>query len=204
MQRSLLLHWEQKSMWAKVLDVGVACFWAVHAGMNLASLVHTRDFRNVGLMVFYTIVAVLFLRRRPARRSAPAWQTAVAVADVFLPILVLRPAGSGIWLGDVIQAIALGIMVIAAVSLGPSFGIAPADRGLRTQGLYRWIRHPLYAGETLFYIGYLLSHFSWSNVLGLIIAVFLFVIRIRWEEGIIEGYELYARRVRWRLMPYIW
>jgi len=204
MQRALLLHWNEKTTWARMLDVAVAFFWAIYAGMNVASLAHTRDFRNAGLMVFYTIVAVLFLRRRPARRSAPTWQTVVAVADVFLPILLLRPVGSGVWVGNLLQAVALAVMVVAALSLGPSFGIAPADRGLRTQGLYRWVRHPLYAGETLFYVGYLLSHLSWSNVIGLVIAVSLFVIRIRWEESIIEGYRNYARQVRWRLVPYVW
>ena len=202
--RSFMWHWEQKSIWAKMLDVTVAFFWALHAGLYLAALVREQNYANLGLMVFYTIVAVLFLTRRPARRSAPLWQTAVAVADVFLPVVMLRPEGAGLWVGNVIQAVALGVMVVAAISLGPSFGIAPADRGLRTEGLYAWIRHPLYAGETLFYLGYLISHASWRNLIGLVVAITLFAVRIRWEEKIIEGYEAYARRVRWRLVPYVW
>ncbi len=204
MQGGWLLNWQQKDTWARALDVVVALFWALFAGLYVASVVHTRNFTNAGLMVFYTLVAILFLRRRPARRSAPMWQTVVAVADVFLPIVLLRPAGAGLWMGNVIQALALGVMVVAALSLGPSFGIAPADRGLRTQGMYAFVRHPLYAGETLFYVGYLVSHMSWQNLVGLVIAVSMFVVRIRWEERIIEGYEAYASKVRWRLVPYIW
>ena len=202
--RGFLWHWEEKRTGAKILDVIVALFWATQAGLYLGAMVQKQNYTNLGLLIFYSLVAVLFLTRRPAHRSAPLWQTAVALVDVFLPAVLLRPEGRGLWVGNVVQVAALGVIIVAAFSLGPSFGIAPADRGLRTGGLYAWIRHPLYAGESLFYTGYLMTHTSWRNFIGLAVAITLFVVRIRWEERIIEGYEHYARRVRWRLLPYVW
>ncbi len=196
--------WYGKTRGEKLLDIGVGIFWALHAGAYLASLVRSRHVGDLGLFLFYTLVAYFFIRRRPARRKPPVWQTAVAVGAVFWPMVGLRAAPRGLWVGEVIQAVALFLMVVAAASLGPSFGIAPADRGLRTQGLYRWIRHPLYASELLFYLGYALANWSWWNVMGVLVALGLTVLRIRWEERIIAGYDAYARRVRWRLLPYVW
>ncbi len=190
--------------WEKWMDVVVAISWAIYAGFYLAAVWVSRDFTNVGLFVFYTIVAVLFLRRRPAAKTAPWWQVAVSLADVYIPVFVVHPASQGWEVGNFIQAVALIAMIVSLLSLGASFGIAPADRGLRTQGMYRWIRHPLYASEILFYVGYVVANVSLRNVFGLVLVIALLVIRIHWEEQIIEGYETYASRVRWRLVPGIW
>ncbi len=199
-----LLAWNQKSRTDKILDVIVSAFSAGYAGLYLASLVYKRNIISLGLFLFYTLLAFLFLRRKPAKRAAPWWQTVIALVSVFWPAAVLRPAPEGVWVGNVLQAVALGFLLAATLSLGRSFGIAPADRGLRTEGMYRFVRHPLYASETLFYIGYLLANLSWTNVFGLVGAVVVFIMRIRWEEQLIEGYSAYAQQVRWRLVPYVW
>jgi protein-S-isoprenylcysteine O-methyltransferase Ste14 len=92
----------------------------------------------------------------------------------------------------------------ALVSLGPSLGIAPADRGLVNRGPYRWLRHPAYAGELISIVGYILRNFrTWNLSLILLLAASL-VVRIQKEEGLIESYNCYAEQVRWRLVPGIW
>lgn len=197
-------YWREKSRTDRVIDGIVGGFWALYASQYLASVIRGGGWTNLGLVIFYTQVAILFVLRRPARRQGSWLQTAVAVADVFLPIVLLRPARMGFWPGNVMQGVALVTMVVAAFSLGPSFGIAPADRGLRREGLYGWVRHPLYAGETLFYLGYLVAHLSWRNLAAVLVAVAFLVVRIRWEESILAGYEEYARQVRWRFVPYVW
>ncbi len=199
-----IMGYVSKRRWERWLDIGVAVSWAVYAGLYLAAVWVSHDITNIGLFLFYTIVAVLFLRRRPATRTAPWWQVAVALADVYIPVCVVRSAAQGWRGGNIIQTVALVAMIVSLFSLGSSFGIAPADRGLRTQGMYRRIRHPLYASEILFYVGYVLANLSLRNVFGLILVIALLVMRIRWEEQIIEGYDTYARRVRWRLVPGIW
>jgi len=102
------------------------------------------------------------------------------------------------------QGVALIGIIVSMISLGRSLSIAPADRGLVTHGMYRWVRHPLYATEILFYIGYLLTYLSFRNLTGLIIALTMISVRIHWEEQIIDHYEAYAQTVKWRLIPYIW
>jgi protein-S-isoprenylcysteine O-methyltransferase Ste14 len=188
-----------------VLDVAVSAVWLVYAGGYLRRAIDTRDPLGLGLMVFYTLVAVFFVLREPNRKECSKWETVLAVGAVFLPMLLLRPTGSGASVaGSVIQGVALLGILVALVSLGRSFGIAPADRGLVTSGLYRWIRHPLYATETLFYVGFLVSNPSWRNAIGFVMSLAVHVLRIHLEERILEGYEGYARNVRWRMMPFVW
>jgi len=187
-----------------LLDIFIGSVWAVYAILYLYSLFEGGAVSNLGLFLFYTLVAFLFIFRRPARRTAPWWQTGVAVLDALWPILWARPAPGGYPVGRILQGAALLLMVAATFSLGFSFGIAPADRGLRTGGVYRWLRHPLYAGELLFYVGYGLANPSWHNFLGFIASLIMVRLRISWEEQIIDGYSRYVQHVRWRLLPYIW
>jgi protein-S-isoprenylcysteine O-methyltransferase Ste14 len=77
-----------------------------------------------------------------------------------------------------------------------------------TTGPYAIIRHPLYFG-TLFYIaGTSLVLGSWWGLVTVPILALLFGIRIGVEEQTLRtglnGYDDYARRVRSRLIPFIW
>jgi len=188
-----------------LLDLVVALIWSLYAGAYLRQALESRSFLGLGLMIYYTLVAVFFLVRTPNRKKCAWWETALAVGGVFLPIVVLRPAEPGLKLvGGIIQALSLVGIILALISLGRSFGIAPADRGLVTTGLYRWIRHPLYAMQIWFYVGFLIANLSWRNLAGLLLCLAIQVIRIRREERILSGYESYAGNVRWRLLPLVW
>jgi protein-S-isoprenylcysteine O-methyltransferase Ste14 len=104
----------------------------------------------------------------------------------------------------VVQSLALIGMIAALVSLGRSFGIAPADRGLVRSGLYHYVRHPLYATELLFNAGYLIANLSWRNLIAFVLFAVIQGVRLSREERIISGYAPYASRVRWRLVPLVW
>jgi protein-S-isoprenylcysteine O-methyltransferase Ste14 len=77
-----------------------------------------------------------------------------------------------------------------------------------TTGVYSVVRHPMYLAATLIFVSapFVLDSF-WALIpLGLF--SFLFVFRIKNEEEVLKkglpGYEDYMRRVRYRLIPYIW
>jgi protein-S-isoprenylcysteine O-methyltransferase Ste14 len=188
-----------------LLDVAVGAAWLVYASGYLRRSLQRPEPLGLGLMLFYTLVAVFFVLRQPNQTRCARWETVLAVAGVFLPIALLRPTESGMrLLGGIIQGLSLLGILIALIRLGRSFGIAPADRGLVTRGLYRWIRHPLYAMETLFYAGFLMANPSWRNLVGLLLSLVVHVVRIQREERILSGYETYASKVHWRLLPLVW
>jgi protein-S-isoprenylcysteine O-methyltransferase Ste14 len=75
-------------------------------------------------------------------------------------------------------------------------------------GPYAYVRHPMYSGMMLFFIGVPLLVGSWWGVAMVPLFLLLFAIRIRIEERTLReglpGYADYAARVRHRLLPGIW
>jgi protein-S-isoprenylcysteine O-methyltransferase Ste14 len=90
------------------------------------------------------------------------------------------------------------------VGLGRSFGIVAAHRGLRTDGPYRLVRHPLYAAYLITYVGYLLSYPRLVNVLIVAVTTVVMVARAVAEERLLADdpeYRAYRERTRWRFVP---
>jgi protein-S-isoprenylcysteine O-methyltransferase Ste14 len=84
------------------------------------------------------------------------------------------------------------------------------ERGHRivTTGPYRYVRHPMYGGALLWFIGLPLLLGSWWGLAVAPVFAVLLVIRIRIEEQALSselpGYAAYAEQVRYRLIPLIW
>lgn len=84
------------------------------------------------------------------------------------------------------------------------------ERGQRVvdTGVYRVVRHPMYAGGALLLVGIPLWLQSYAAALLMSVAVALVAVRIPVEERflhrILPGYGAYAERVRYRLIPFLW
>ena len=130
--------------------------------------------------------------------------TAISVAG---PPLV-RPAVSFALMPDTQAAMlsACGLLMIVAgkVSLGRSFGVVPANRGVVCRGVYRVVRHPIYVGYVLTHGAFLLSHVDAWNVCMLVTSDAMLLVRAVYEErtlGRDPRYVSYCSRVRWRMVP---
>jgi len=98
------------------------------------------------------------------------------------------------------------LQISAKVILGLGFGIIAANRGVKSLGPYRFVRHPMYAGYTLTHIGLLLAMPSLTNAALYSLALGLQISRIYREERILRLdpiYREFASRVRYRLVPYV-
>lgn len=84
------------------------------------------------------------------------------------------------------------------------------ERGHRVidTGPYAWIRHPMYAGALLLFLGMPLLLGAPLGLLGLPVGAALLALRVRWEEAALReglpGYAAYAARVRHRFIPGLW
>jgi protein-S-isoprenylcysteine O-methyltransferase Ste14 len=77
-----------------------------------------------------------------------------------------------------------------------------------TTGPYRYVRHPMYAGAIVLFLCIPLALGSlWALSPGGFLVV-LIVVRTYLEDRTLhrelEGYDAYAQRVRYRLIPGIW
>jgi protein-S-isoprenylcysteine O-methyltransferase Ste14 len=180
-------------------------FWSLVTGLFLALTLQEPSLLNAGLVLYYAMVVFFLLKRRAQRRGAPWSETIFAWVGAILPMFIVQLHPSGVlWLGSVVQLIALALTLYSLYSLGYSFGIAPADRGLVKSGPYRFIRHPLYASEILFFLGYLISSPTWRNTAAFAIALVVDIVRIEMEEKVLDGYTDYKEEVRWRLIPWVY
>lgn len=75
-------------------------------------------------------------------------------------------------------------------------------------GPYALVRHPMYSGAIIYLAAMPLLLGSWLGLAVMPLFVLLLAMRIFIEERELrqglEGYEAYAERVRYRIVPYVW
>lgn len=182
-----------------------ASFWAAMFGLRVRQVVNG-DLLGILLAIQAALVAFrLIERHEPVREASWSWRV-LAWASAMLP-LAIQPGGTEVVPAagaGLLAALGLAVSLWALISLGTSFGIAPADRGLVIRGPYRWLRHPIYAGELVSVAGYILANATIWNGFVLLVLTLCLVARTMEEERIIDGYESYEGRVRWRMFPGVW
>jgi protein-S-isoprenylcysteine O-methyltransferase Ste14 len=196
---------------------GTACNVVLAALFGLLAAVHLDAARRTGrwatllpMVVQEGVLLTLFLtRRRPIAISARRRDWLVGMVGLFLPLL-LRPAaepGPLVWLGRPVQIAGVLLGTVAALSLGRSIGVVAANRGVKAGGLYRLVRHPLYAGQMLGNLGYAASYPTLANVLIALASLVTLNVRVVVEERLLgadPSYREYLRRTRWRLVPFVY
>ena len=116
----------------------------------------------------------------------------VAVQAVLLLTLLVLPGRDDFevptWLrtaANVVFFAGLAVMLAAAVSLGRALTATPVPNSsgeLRTGGLYRFARHPIYSGVILVVMAIATRSGSWPTVAVVGLTLGFFVTKTRWEE----------------------
>jgi protein-S-isoprenylcysteine O-methyltransferase Ste14 len=176
-----------------------ACYRNYHA---------TGSMNWFGLIIVNAVFLAMFIARRDATSisSSPSlWL--LAFAGACLP-LVLRPTAPAplTAVGNLVQLAGLGAVAASLLSLRRSFGIVPAHRGIRTQGVYNLVRHPLYASELFALMGFVIANPSVLNIGLWLGECVLQYARACAEERFLSAdpvYSQYRARVKYRLIPLV-
>ncbi|RVQ68921.1 isoprenylcysteine carboxylmethyltransferase family protein [Croceicoccus ponticola] len=150
-------------------------------------------------------VFMLLIQRRGAWTVKP-WPIFIAVVGTGLALCVI-PEGTA-YISNLVSfaIIATGAIITlsAKVFLGRSFGVIPANRGVKSIGVYRLVRHPMYLGYMISHIGYVLMYLSaWNVAIYAIVWTALYFRTIEEEKFLRqdESYRQYAEKVRYKLIP---
>lgn len=185
------------------------------------------------VLVLITLTGLVFRsspelvkERMEASHKAKSWdRVIVPVLAIVLPLLSVISAGLDHrfgWtddLGTMTVFITLAVMITgSAITLWAmrvnrffsSHVRIQSDRGhyVVTDGPYRWVRHPGYTGSVMFNLAAPLLLGSFPALGAGIIFTLLMAIRTALEDKTLRnelsGYDEYALKTRWRLLPFIW
>jgi protein-S-isoprenylcysteine O-methyltransferase Ste14 len=163
---------------------------------------------NLVYLVSETMVIIMVTFRRTANEiSHRSADWVIGFAGTFLPLMVVRSDGPVLPYGSMLLLSGFGIAVGAQLSLYRSFGVVAANRGVRTGGLYGLVRHPMYLGYFLTHLGFLLTNPVLWNVAVYAVWTACQLYRVRAEERVLSAdtaYVAFARRVRYRFLPFVY
>jgi protein-S-isoprenylcysteine O-methyltransferase Ste14 len=137
------------------------------------------------------------------------------VAMLAVPALDHRLAWSAVpayvcFAGDAF--VALGFLIVFLVYRANSFASATieiyANQRVISTGPYALVRHPMYVGGLIMFVGGPLSLGSWWGLLPIVLMMPALIWRLLDEEELLtkelQGYKEYKDNVRFRLVPFVW
>lgn len=189
-----------------------------------------------GLLVYSAYLSAMMVRlsrsnrelvqeRMGAAAKAQPWDRVLmrvyTVALVALLILVALDSGRFRWssVSSGFQAAGWLLLVLGGAMIWhvmmtnaylSSYARLQPDRNQTVvqEGAYRWVRHPMYLGIILAFLGMPLALGSFWGLVPAFLIVALFVYRTHREDrmlaGGLSGYTEYTKRVRYRLLPRVW
>ena len=177
--------------------------------MNLwADYLKTGRLTGLLFLLSEALVVVLTIIRRPARNVDRSFLSrALAMISLLAPTM-MRATSNTPLVPDVVTAmvstVGVAIVILGKVTIGRSFGIVPANRGIVATGPYNIVRHPIYAGYLLSHAVTLIAYPGLRNACIILAGDTCLVLRALAEERVLSSdreYQVYCGRVAWHLVP---
>jgi len=160
---------------------------------------------------FIVLVIYLYFRRGSAIATTKSFHVKlIAVFSFVLPFVipflgnVVRPDPVMLAISNAVMAAGLAFALAALYSLGKNFSIIPQTRNLVVHGPYRLVRHPLYVGEIIQYLGLALAAMTIPKAIVVLLLAVCQVYRSIQEEKLLTEtfpeYHDYASRTA-RFIP---
>ena len=203
--RRRMATWERTSEFAA--RAFISALFVLLATKIGAEFVKTGHVTGLLLLVSELLVVVLTVVRRRAGIVDRALATRVVAGISILGVYLIVPTGVPLLsdsLTAAVSAAGLLIIITGKVTLGRSFGLLPANRGVVCRGIYTIVRHPIYSGYLMTHAAFLLAHPTAWNAALLVTSDTALLLRAVYEERTLatdSAYVAYMARVRWRVIP---
>ena len=209
-------------LWPVVL-LGLAGDWRWPAGWVWLGVM-------AGLVVFDGVVLLkvnpeVVRERMGWHKGAEWWDVALATTMGIIAIIGFVVAGldhrfgwsgpvpAGWRVAGLVLFVAGDLLLVWAMAVNKYFSKIVRiqnDRGHEpvSAGPYRYVRHPGYVAAIVMFIPVPIALESWWGLAPMVISAVVLVIRTAAEDRTLRkklpGYEQYAQRVRYRLVPGVW
>jgi protein-S-isoprenylcysteine O-methyltransferase Ste14 len=190
-----------------LLGIFLALGWGLFSYSHLIIFQATGDWTYLLFCAAETLTAVLFLVRAEAvsvSHSPLDW--ILAIGATFMPFLFVPSSWGVLPQAKFLLVAGISVQIAGLMSLNRSFAVVPATREIKTAGMYRLVRHPLYASYFIALTGYVLANTSTVNIGVYITEISLQFFRLFREEKHLSmdlAYFAYMKRVKYRIVPYI-
>jgi protein-S-isoprenylcysteine O-methyltransferase Ste14 len=166
--------------------------------------------RLTGLLLLASealVVVLTVFRRAPTFVDRSLRARALTGMSLLGPLVVAPASAAPIaaeWVTVSLSASGLLVVIGGKISLGRSFGLMPANRGIVCTGLYHVVRHPIYMGYLITHVAFVAANPTTWNLVALLSADLALMARAVCEEETLARdpeYRRYQQRVRWRVIP---
>ncbi len=193
-------------------SIALFALWGGLTAHRAGSLARHFDWLESGWVLYNALIAILFLiRSRPTVVSLHPLHWLVALVTSFSGLFFGRslqvPASSQVMAANILIVFGLFLGIATAIMLGRSYDFLPALRGVQSDWLYAFIRHPMYLSSILIRLGYVVLNCTFSNAIVFVAMIWLYDRRARYEEAIMqndEAYRRYMAAVRFRFIPLLY
>lgn len=190
---------------ARVVVIALFTLMAIRIGSDFVA---TGRLTGLLLLASETLVVVLTVLRRGTSQVDRSYRARLLTAFSMMGPVLVRPATVTALAPELatvlLSAIGLSVVIAGKVSLGRSFGLMPANRGVVSSGLYRLVRHPIYMGYLITHSGFVAANPTPWNLVMLVGADIALMWRAVCEEQTLSrdaAYREYQQTVRWRVVP---
>lgn len=185
----------------------MAPLWGWFAYRHVTAFLMTNEWSYLFICISETLGAAFFLVRKfPQSVSAAPFDWIVAVVGTFSAFLLLPADWGVVPAAKHAVVIGTGLTLLGMISLNRSFALVAAKREIKTAGMYRFVRHPLYASYLVTFTGYVLANTTLENVVVYFFVIACMFVRMFREEKHLSldvEYRQYMRQVRYRIIPFI-
>jgi len=190
---------------ARILIIGLFTLMSVRFAQNY---LETGRFTGLLLLASEALVVLLTLFRRAPVTVDRSLKARVLTTLAMMGPPLVRPTALTPMIPDAvtvaISAVGLLVVIGGKASLGRSFGLIPANRGIVSTGFYKLVRHPIYLGYIITHVAFVASNPTPWNISLLLMTDVALLARAVCEEQTLArdaDYRAYQSRVRWRVLP---
>jgi protein-S-isoprenylcysteine O-methyltransferase Ste14 len=206
--KAAALFVKYRRIWEYACNITLATFYLVFDYYLITDFIATHRASSLLLAIFETaIVAFSLSRPLPQKSNTSVYDWFVALTGTTI-VSLFRPAAM---VNDhalllILQFVGMTVSLIGLFNLNKSWGLVAVNRGIKSGGLYRYVRHPIYAGYFLSFFSYIAQNMTMPNLVIGMFYVTLQILRIHAEEAVLSedpAYVAYKQTTRWRVIPFI-